>query len=52
MKDLVITECSMLYMTPTLCTNGINTFSLYLRSNTKVANKALDKLFHPSTTGR
>ena len=47
MKDLVITECSMLYMTPTLCTNGINTFS-----NTKVANKALDKLFHPSTTGR
>jgi hypothetical protein len=45
----LITECSMLYMTPNLCISGIDTFSSYLKSNTKLANKALDKIFNPKT---
>ena len=43
----LITECSMLYMTPNLCISGINTYASYLKKNTVLANKTLDKIFNP-----
>ena len=40
---------NILYMAPNLCIGGIETYSSYLKSNTKQANKALKKLFNPTT---
>ena len=39
----------ILYMTPTLCRDGIAKYASYLKSNTKSANKSLENLFHPRT---
>ena len=37
----------LLYMVPTLCTDGIDQYASYLRSRTKSANKIIDALFNP-----
>ena len=47
----LITGSSMLYMTPELCAGDINTYSSYLKTRTKVANKELNKIFNPKTRG-
>ena len=38
----------LLYMVPTLCTDGIDQYASYLRSRTKSANKIIDELFNPT----
>ena len=42
---------NILYMTPNLCIGGIETYSSYLKSNVKSANRALENLFHPRVRG-
>ena len=42
---------NILYMTPKLCSSGIEKYSSYLKSNVKSANRALENLFHPRTRG-
>ncbi len=37
----------LLYLVPTLCTDGINQYSSYLKSRTKGANKIIEALFNP-----
>ena len=38
---------NILYMVPLLCRDGVATYSSFLKSNCKSANRALDNLFHP-----
>ncbi len=42
---------NILYMAPKLCIDGIETYSSYLKTNSKQANRALENLFHPRTRG-
>ncbi len=37
----------LLYMVPTLCTDGIEQYSSFLKARTKGANKIIDALFNP-----
>ncbi len=43
---------NILYMAPNLCIQDLKQYSSYMKGYTKLANKALEKLFNPSTTGR
>lgn len=38
---------NLLYMAPNLCISGVQTYASYLKTNVKVANKALKNLFNP-----
>ncbi len=38
---------NLLYMFPQLCISGIDTYASYLKSNSKTAEKSLNKLFNP-----
>ena len=39
----------LLYLVPTLATEGIDRYSSFLKGRTKSANKIIDRLFNPKS---
>ena len=37
----------LLYLVPSMCSDGVNTYSSYLRARKKAADKIINKLFNP-----